>query len=101
MAKIYITEYARQTVDARTNLPTPEEPPVATQVVTYTGTAAASAAFNAETRFISYHSDGICSVAFGTAPTATTDHPRKAAGVDYFAGIPAGQAYKLSAIVNT
>ena len=99
MASLYITEYARATIDALTNLPTPEEPPVATQKVTYTGTAAASAAFNAETRFISYHSDGICSVAFGTDPTATVAFPRKAASVDYFAGVKPGM--KISAIVNT
>lgn len=79
-----------------------EEPAYATQVVTYTGTAAASAAFGAETRWVRVHTDGICSLKFSAAATAATvNDARMAAGATEYWGVVAGSAMKVSAIVNT
>lgn len=75
--------------------------PLAVQKVTFT-TAASSAAFNAKTKYVRIHPDGICSYRFGTAATgqdATTGYPRMIAGqTEYFAVAP-GQF--LSAVDNT
>jgi hypothetical protein len=42
--------------------------------------------------------DSICSVSFGTTPTATTSDPRMAAGQTEFHGVPVGAGFKVSAI---
>lgn len=75
--------------------------PLAVQKVAFT-TAASSAAFNAKTRYVRIHPDGICSYRFGTAASgqaATTGYPRMTAGqTEYFA---VGPGMFLSAIDNT
>lgn len=107
MAKVYITEYARATQDSRANIPSAEEPPLATQVLDTSGGVQVSAFFNKETRMIRVHTDGICSVVVGTAPTATTGNSRMAANQTEYFGVPrplsdaAASLYKISAITNT
>lgn len=100
MAKLYVTEYSG-TGDLVTQGNIAAEPEITTQVVSFTGTAAASSAFNNGTRFVRLQSDSICSVVFGTTPTATTNNRRMAADqIEYFK-VPVGKAYKVSAITNT
>jgi len=105
MTKLYVSEYARMTQASgpgNSVVQSPEEPPLAVQVVDYTSGAAQSAAFNAKTRFVRLHADSICSVRFAANPTATVNDPRLAAGQTEFRGIPAdGSAAKVSAITNT
>jgi hypothetical protein len=105
MSKLYISEYARVTQTSGPGnavLPTPEEPPLATQIVDFTSGAAQSAAFNAKTRFVRLHTDAICSVRFAANPTATINDARLAAGQTELRGIPVdGSAAKVSAIANT
>jgi hypothetical protein len=79
----------------------PIEPPVAEQVVDYTGGVASSAAFNAKTRLVRIAADSICSILFGTAPTAATTNQRFAAGQTDYKGVPIGAGFKVSAITNT
>ena len=95
MASLYVTEYA--TLGAGQVVA--ESPPVAIQKVSYTGTAGTSSAFNARTRYIRVHTDGICSFAIGTSITATTSYPRMAADqTEYFAVTP---GHTISAITNS
>lgn len=101
MAKVYITEYARQALDARGLVMAPEEPPLATQVLDTTAGVQQSAAFNAETRFVRIHTDGIISYLFGTNPTATTGNARMAANQTEYFGTIRGGTHKVSAITNT
>jgi hypothetical protein len=106
MSKLYIAEYARLTQASgpgnAATVQAPEEPPIATQIVDFASGAAASAAFNAKTRFVRLHTDAICSVRFGAAPTATVNDPRMAAGQTELRGIALdGGAAKVSAIANT
>jgi hypothetical protein len=96
MTKLYVTEYSPTPLG--TNL-APE--PGADQVVDYTAGAAASTAFKANTGIVRVHTDAVCSVLFGTAPTATTSNKRMAAGATEYFSVPMGQAYKVSAITNT
>jgi hypothetical protein len=105
MTKLYITEYARMSQSSgpgNTVVQAPEEPPLAEQVVDFSGGAAQSSAFNAKTRFVRLHTDSICSVKFGANPTATTSSARMAAGQTEHKGISGdGSAAKVSAITNT
>jgi len=43
-----------------------------------------SSAFNAKTRFVRLHADAICSIEFGTNPTAAATTARMAAGQTEF-----------------
>lgn len=102
MAKVYITEYARQAKDNRGQpILAGEEPPVATQTVAIGGASAQSAALNAKTAFVRIHTDAICSILMGTDPTATADSPRFGANqTEYFAVVP-NTAMKAAVITNT
>lgn len=100
MAKLYVTEYVDTgNIVGQGNIA--YEPEATTQVITYTGTAGASSAFNAGTQIVRLHTDSICSVFFGTDPTATTDKRRMVAGQTEYFKVPQGRSYKVSAIVNT
>jgi hypothetical protein len=102
MTKLYVTEYAGlmpSPVGGQGQIPL--EPPLAEQVVDYTGGVATSAAFNSKTRLVRIETDATCSVVFGTAPTATTSNGRFAANGVEFRGVPIGQSFKVSAITNT
>lgn len=101
MASLYVAEFDRLASAASTVLDAPvfPYPPLAEQKVTFTGTAGASAAFSTATRFIQISSDGICSVAVGDNPTATTSNTRLVAGQLICIGVKPGD--KISAVTNT
>ena len=101
MAKVYIGEYARQALDARGLVMAPEGPPIATQVLDTTAGVQQSSAFNAETRFIRVHTDGIISYLIGTNPTASTSNERMAANQTEYFGVINGTSQKISCITNT
>jgi len=95
---MYITEYA-SIGGSRAHVA--QEPAIAVQKISFTGTPGTSAAFNAATNFVRIHVDGIASIKFGTNPTAATTDPRMPAdSIEYFAVPPAGSC-KVSAITNT
>lgn len=106
MAKVYISEYARVAMDGKSSVPSAEEPPVATQVLDTAGTHL-SAVFNAETRLIRVHTDGIISYRIAAAPTAVTTDPRMAANQTEYFGVPraaaaaANEGYKIDVVANT
>ena len=77
MAKLYITEYAALGPGGAggTVAQIAYEPPIASQVVTFT-TTTQSSSFNAATKFVLIHTDAICSIEFGTSPTATPNTVR-------------------------
>jgi hypothetical protein len=103
MAKLYVTEYSdeAQTVRgaaqaAQENASTIEQTPV----VIGAGSLQ-SVAFAATTVLVRIGADAICSIAFGTNPTATANNKRLAADqVEYF-GVPKGGAYMVAVITNT
>lgn len=102
MATLYITEY---TDIGTSNNGQPVQiamvPPTAQQTVAISGASTASAAFNARTKFVRLHTDAICSIAFGTAPTATTVQTRMPADSSEYFQIPVAQTYKVAVITNT
>ena len=48
--------------------------PIVSQSVAYTGTAAASSAFNGRTQMVRLRATTDCYIAFGSAPTATSSN---------------------------
>jgi hypothetical protein len=102
MATVYITEYARQARDASGfQMVVADEPPVTSQTVTIGGSSVQSNAFNDLTRFVRVSTDAICSIAFGTNPTATAAARRMPANTTEYFGVPQGGAYKIAVITNT
>lgn len=106
MATLYITEFADATVADLTGsvtlqwpIPAPMTPPVAEQHIAITGSSTASAAFNANTTFVMVETDAICSLAWGSSPTAVTTAQRMAANEVRFYGVVPGQ--KVAVISNT
>jgi hypothetical protein len=97
MATLYISEYSG--IGFGSNQSLPQEPPLAEQTVSMSGTSAQSSAFNAATRFIRVHTDAICSILIGSNPTATTAKKRLAADQTEYFAVNSGD--KIAAITNT
>ncbi len=99
MAVLYITEYSILGVITGKSTAIAKAPPVAEQTVAIGGSSVASSAFNAATKFVRLHTDAICSVSFGSAPTATATTMRMAANqTEYFAVSPSA---KVAVITNS
>jgi len=100
MGILYVTEFSGMyQVDGKA----PQvvtQPPVAEQTVSY-GATTQSSAFNAATRIVRIHTDSICSIAFGSSPTATTSKMRMAAGQTEYFAVPTNVSWKVAAITNT
>lgn len=100
MAVLYITEYA-SVGQINGSIPLAAEPANTSQTVAISGSSAASSAFAGTTAVIRIHTDAICSITLGTAPTATTSKPRMAANQTEYFTVPVGAAYKVAVISNT
>lgn len=99
MSTMYISEYA--SAGRGGLIPVADEPAIADQKITFTGTAGTSAVFANATSMIRVHVDGIASIVFGTNPTATTSGKRMAASQTEYFTVPQGFSYKISAVTNT
>lgn len=98
MASLYITEYAQI---GPSGAQAPLEPPLAEQKLTI-GSEVDSAALNPNTRLVRLHCDAICSILFGTAPTAAVTKQRMAADQTEYKCVEAGAGTLLiSVIANT
>lgn len=95
MSKLYISEYASVAQNGKAQVVV--EPPLAVQVVDFSGGVASSAAFNAQTNIVRLNTDAVCSFRFGG--TATTSYPRMSVDqTEYFAVQPRST---VSVIANT
>lgn len=93
---LYVTEFAAL---EKGNFPLAIQPPLAEQKIAASGSSAASSAFNASTGLVRIHTDAICSIEFGAAPTASASTARMAAGAtEYFMVTP---GHKVAVINNT
>lgn len=102
MATLYIAEYASISIGQAGRLHQhPDEPPLNEQTLSIGVGSNASAAFQPQTRMVRLHTDAICSVAFGTNPTATTNNQRLAANQTEYKGVPLGQGFKVAVIQNS
>lgn len=100
MSTLYISEYAD--IAHSPGVVAVGNEPSTDQVVTFTGTAGSSAAFQNNTRFVRIHTDGIASIKFGTAPTAVAQtNKRMTSGQTEYFAIPINSLYKISAVTST
>jgi hypothetical protein len=99
VATVYITEYARVAIDGRGVIQAGEEPSLAEQTVAIGVGSAQSSALNAKTRFVRVHADAICSIKFGSNPTAVATEKRMAANSTEFFGI-GETSLKIAVITN-
>lgn len=99
MAVVYITEHDKPTVYYGQLLPVAKMPPLASQTVSIGGGSTQSSAFGASTKMIAVHTDAICSVEFGSNPTATSSSFRLAANTTQYFEVTPGQ--KVAVITNT
>jgi hypothetical protein len=102
MAVLYVAEF--NSIGGQGNFPVQaaEVPPIAEQTVAIGGSSAACTnAFNKNTAFVRIEVDAVCSIAFCTAPTATTGNMRMAANTTEYFSVPAGANYKVAAITNS
>lgn len=99
MATLYVSEYSQAGTAGPGMLPVAAEPGATTQTVAIGGTSAQSSAFGTTTRFVRVHTDAICSIAFGSNPTATTAKLRMAANQTEYFAVRAGD--KVAVISNT
>lgn len=97
---LYVSEYFTQPIIGNGQMGgVASEPSVATQKITMSGTSAQSSAFNAATKFVRLHADAVCSVAFGSNPTAAATSARMAANTTEYFGVNPGD--KVAVITNT
>lgn len=101
MATVYVAEFAEPSTIQGGLTPMAKVPPLAEDTVTIDVTSTQSAAFNAKTRLVRIHTDAICSIAFGTNPTADATNMRLAANQTEYFEVPKGQSYKVAVITNS
>lgn len=97
MAKLYVTEFGGT---AASGLPVGVSPPIVDQTPVVIGAGSLqSAAFDYATVLVRIHTDAICSIAFGTNPTATANTMRLAANATEYFAVKGG--HKVAVITNT
>lgn len=97
MAKLYVTEFGG---GAYNDFPCAIAPPLVDQTPVVIGAGSLqSAAFDAATTIVRIHTDAICSIAFGTNPTATANTMRLAANSTEYFSVKFG--HKVAVITNS
>lgn len=98
MAVLYISEYPAFSSVSQTQI---GQEPSTDQTVAIGGGSLQSTAFKNNTQMVRLSTDAICSVSFGTNPTATATTKRIPANTTEYFVVPLGQSYKVAAITNT
>lgn len=100
MAKLFISEYAETGHLFGIPLMSAPEPALVEQTPVVIGAGSLqSAAFGSSTRLVRIHTDAICSIAFGSNPTATANSKRLAANATEYFSVKPGD--KVAVITNT
>jgi hypothetical protein len=100
MAKLFVTEFEQMPETTGGRVAVGLAPPAVDQTPVVIGAGSLqSAAFGARAKFVRLHTDVICSIAFGTNPTATINTMRMAANQTEYFGVAVGD--KVAVIANT
>lgn len=100
MAKLYVTECRRLPLTVRGLAQIEDVAGSFDQTpVAIGGSSAQSAAFGLDTVYVCLHADAICSVAYGSNPTATANNRRLPADTTIYLGVNPGD--KIAVISNT
>src|SRR5258706_12942310 len=100
MSNLYISEYA-DVGHLQGLIPAGAEPNINDQVVNFAGASTQSATLKNNTQIVRIHPDAICSISFGTNPTATVTNKRLVAGQTEYFTIGAYSNLKVAVIGNT
>jgi hypothetical protein len=98
MARLSIREYEHISAVTRGIVPVGEEPAVASQTLTISGSSIASAAFNIRTRFVRIHTDMDCSLEWSVGPTAVAGACDMVAGQTEYFGVVNATNMKVAVI---
>lgn len=101
MATLYVSEYVNEPVINGRFVNAASEPAIAEQHIAIGGSSAAGSVFNVTTKFIRVHTDAICSIAIGVAPTAVATAKRMAANQTEYFGVPPNQGATIAVISNS
>lgn len=105
MAALFVKEYSmlgrEKFGGTGNNIQAPLEPAIRTQKLAIGASSVASEQFNNETTMVLVATDAICSVVFGTSPTATANDLRLAANTSQLFAVTPGGALKIAVITNT
>lgn len=96
---IYITEHPKPSTYQAGLMPVAKMPAITTQKIASGGSSTQSAAFAATTYMVGIHTDAICSIEFGSNPTATTNSKRMAANTTEYFEVDPG--LRVAVINNT
>jgi hypothetical protein len=102
MATLYITEFtgvAFPGVEGN-SFQAPLEPGTDQAPLAIGASPQQSAAFGPNTRVVRVNCDSVCSILFGTNPTAATSNRRLAANQTEYFGVNPGTGLKLSVVQN-
>lgn len=100
MAKLYVTEFEQMPQLVGGRLAVAVAPPAVDQTPVVIGAGSLqSAAFGVRAKFVRLHADAICSIAFGSNPTATANSMRMAANQTEYFGVAV--ADKVAVITNS
>jgi hypothetical protein len=98
---LFLTEYASLARDTfNYGMPAGLEPAVQEQSFTPDASSIQSSVFDDRTSFVMVHAQEACCLAWGADPIAVTYRQRIGAGETRYVGIPAGQGFKVAAIVS-
>jgi len=97
---LYVTEFNAGGGVSNFPLSAAQQTPVAEQQVNYAAGSTQSNTFNINTTLVRIHTDSICSIEFGTNPTATITKARMAANQTEYFSIPPNSGWKVAAIIN-
>jgi len=102
MAVLYVAEFVTVGGTGNYVVAGAQVAPVAEQTIVISGSSTpVTNPFNANTAFVRVHTDAICSIAFGTNPTATVSKMRMSANQTEYFSVPLGANYKIAVISNT
>ena len=94
---IYITEHPKPSIISGAPMAVAKMPALATQKIAIGGSSTQSASFSATTYMVGIATDAICSIEFGTNPTATANSKRMAANTtEYFEVDPGSKVAVIS-----
>lgn len=100
MATLYITELSGLSFDPHGNdVMAPAMPPLVEQTLGISGSSQVSNPFSPSTRYVMLNCDSVCSLAWGTNPTAAVTAQRMGANETRFYGVIPGQ--QVAVIANT
>ena len=102
MSTLYVAEYSGLAATEQSDsIPVVVAPPESEQTVAIGVGSAQSAAFGPTTKWVEVSADAVCSIAFGSDPTATAANLRLAANERKLFRVPQGAGYKVACIANT